>query len=155
LKGNTGERGAAGASGATRATGATGPAGLGVTPSSSVSPAYDSGWINITQMAGQNIVLDHNLGTTNISADIQGRTTATGGIHQKNLGLTGYTSGWTKVEGETGHDYANGNNVQTQDGGYAISGFKSSISAGSRNVRLIKTNSVGNRVKHNLRRTLR
>ena len=41
-----------------------------------------------------------------LSVDIQGRTTATGGIHQKNLGLTAYTSGWSKVYGGTGNDWA-------------------------------------------------
>ena len=84
-RGATGATGATGSTGATGATGATGPAGLGVTPGSLVSPAYDSGWINITNMAGQNIVLTHNLGSSDVSVEIQGRTTATGGTHQKNL----------------------------------------------------------------------
>ena len=102
--GATGATGAVGATGATGATGANGPAGIGVSPGSLVTPAYDSGWVNITNMAGQNIVLTHNLASTDISVDIQGRTTATGGIHQKNLGLTSYTSGWSKVYGGTGSD---------------------------------------------------
>jgi hypothetical protein len=150
LKGDTGARGAAGATGATGATGttgatgATGPAGLGVTPGSLVTPAYDSGWINITSQAGQNIVLTHNLGSTDVSIDIQGRTTSTGGLHQKNLGLTGYTSGWSKVYGGSGNDPAYGNLVQTSDGGYALAGDTNSFGAGGLDAWLVKTDVVGN-----------
>ena len=64
---------------------------MGVTPGSLVTPAYDSGWVNITSMAGQNIVLNLITQAAQIlSVDIQGKTTATGGIHQKNMGITGY-----------------------------------------------------------------
>ena len=49
----------------------SGPAGLGVTPGSLVAPAYDSGWINITNMTGQNIVLTHNIGNVDVSVDIR------------------------------------------------------------------------------------
>ena len=58
LKRDKSDTGATGATGAAGATGATGPAGLGVTPGSLVTPAYDSGWVNITTTAGQNIVLN-------------------------------------------------------------------------------------------------
>jgi predicted secreted protein len=142
--GATGPQGAAGSTGATGATGAQGAAGLGVSPGFLVAPAYDSGWVNITSMAGQNIVLTHNLGSSDIVVEIQGRTTATGGIHQKYLGLTDYTSGWSKTYGGTSHDYALGNNVQTNDGGYAISGYTSSFGSGGNDAWLVKTDSVGN-----------
>jgi hypothetical protein len=141
--GATGAIGATGVTGATGAAGATGPAGLGVLPGSLVTPAYDSGWVNITSMVGQNIVLTHNLASTDISVDIQGRTTLTGGIHQKNIGLTAYTSGWTKVYGGTGTDMANGNLLQTSDGGYIFSGYTASYGAGGLDAAIVKTDSVG------------
>jgi hypothetical protein len=144
VKGATGAAGATGATGATGSTGSTGPAGLGVAPGSLVTPAFDSGWVNITSMTGQNIVLNHNLVTTDVSVDIQGRTTSTGGIHQKNLGLTGFTSGWNKAYGGSGNDVGSGNIVQTSDGGYALAGDTNSFGAGSLDAWLIKTDIVGN-----------
>ena len=95
-------------------------------------------------MAGQNIVLNHNLGSSDVSVDIQGRTTATGGVHQKNLGLTSYASGWSKTYGGTGTDVPTGNIVQTSDGGYALSGCTTSSGAGQSDAWLVKTDSVGN-----------
>jgi hypothetical protein len=117
---------------------------LGVSPGSFVVAAYDSGWVNITNMTGQNIVLNHNLGSSDISIDIQGRTTATGGVHQKYLGLTDFTNGWSKVYGGTGNDLASGNILQTSDGGYIISGYTGSYGAGGLDAWLVKTDSVGN-----------
>ncbi len=141
--GATGATGATGVTGATGATGATGPAGLGVTPGTLLTAAYDSGWINITTTAGQNITIAHNLNTLDVSVEIQGRITSIGGIHQKNLGLTEYTSGWTKVYGGTGSDMAVGNNLQTIDGGYIFSGNTASFGAGGLDGWIVKTNSVG------------
>ena len=142
-RGTNGATGATGAAGATGATGPQGPAGLGVTPGSLVAPAYDSGWVNITTMAGQNIVLNHNLNSFDVTVDIQGRTTATGGIHQKNLGLTDYTSGWTKTYGGAGNDLPNGDIVQTSDGGYAISGRTNSYGAGMDDAWIVKIDAFG------------
>jgi len=147
LKGETGARGATGAIGAPGATGATGPqgpAGLGVTPGSLVTPAYDSGWVNITSMPGQNIVLNHNLASSDITVEISGRTTATGGVQQKYLGLTPYTSGWSKTYGGTGADIPDGNIIQTNDGGYTISGATSSFGAGGQDGWLVKVDAFGN-----------
>jgi hypothetical protein len=95
-------------------------------------------------MVGQNIVLNHNLGSSDVSVEILGRTTANGGIHEKNLGLTGYTSGWSKTYGGAGNDVGSGNIVQTSDGGYALSGDTNSFGAGSLDAWLIKTDIVGN-----------
>ena len=154
-KGDTGDRGAPGATGATGAAGTTGatgsagttgpqgPAGLGVTPGSLVTPAYDSGWINITNLAGQNIVVNHNLNNADVTVEVLGRTTASGGVHQKNLGLTEFTGGWSKVYGGQGNDPASGNIVQTSDGGFALAGDTNSFGAGGLDAWLIKTDVVG------------
>jgi hypothetical protein len=144
--GATGPAGANGANGATGATGPQGPAGLGVTPGYLVAPAYDSGWVDITTMAGQNIVFNHNLNSSDVTVEILGRTVASGGIHQRNLGLTGYQSGWSKVYGGAGNDQPNGGNAifQTNDGGYIFSGYTGSYGAGGYDVWLVKTDSVGN-----------
>jgi hypothetical protein len=142
--GTTGATGPTGSTGAAGATGPQGPAGLGVTLGSLVMPAYDSGWVNVTTMAGQNIVLNHNLNNSDVKVEIQGRTTATGGIHQKNLGLTSYTSGWSKAYGGAGNEGANGNIVQTYDGGISFSGATSSYGAGGLDAWLIKTDPFGN-----------
>jgi hypothetical protein len=144
IKGTTGAAGSIGATGATGTTGPQGPVGLGVTPGSLVAPAYDSGWINITAMAGQNVVFNHNLNSSDVSVEILGRTTATGGIHQKNLGLTGYTSGWSKTYGGAGMDNPAGNIFQTSDGGFIMSGYTNSSGAGGNDYWLIKTDTFGN-----------
>ena len=144
LKGDTGATGPTGPTAATGATGPQGPAGLGVTPGSLVNPAYDSGWINITSKEGQNIVLNHNLNSNDLKVEILGRTTDTGGVHQRNLGLTSFSSGWSKVYGWAGDDVPDGNIIQTSDSGYLISGRTTSFGAGSYDAWLVKTDAFGN-----------
>ena len=114
--GATGAAGPAGPAGATGATGPQGPAGLGVTPGSLVAPAYDSGWMNIMSLAGQNITLTHSLNSSDLSVEILGRTTTSAGVHQKYLGLTSYSDGWTETYGGTSTDIGY-SLVQTSDGG--------------------------------------
>jgi hypothetical protein len=71
--------------------------------------------------------------------DITGRATASGSIHQKYLGLTGYIPGLNKWYGGTSND-AGQSVVQTSDGGYAIAGYSNSVgTAGSDDVYLVKT----------------
>ncbi|MCK4482801.1 hypothetical protein KAU55_06205, partial [Candidatus Bathyarchaeota archaeon] len=47
---------------------------------------YTSGWIDITDKAGQYFNITHNLNSTDIIVDIQGKTTLDGGVHQRHLG---------------------------------------------------------------------
>jgi hypothetical protein len=95
-------------------------------------------------MAGQNIMLSHNLNTADIAVEILGKTAVNGGTHQKYLGLTSYTSGWNKVyRGEAFENYWN-SVIQSSDGGYAITGYTRFSSESSWVVQLVKTDSVGN-----------
>jgi predicted secreted protein len=140
--GATGATGATGPAGATGATGATGPQGLQGAQGSS-SPDYDSGWIDISNKSGQFFTLQNNLNYTDLIVEIYGKTTATGGTHQKYLGLTGYIPGWNKTFGGNGSDTAN-SVIQTSDGGYVIAGSTASSGAGNSDVWLVKTDSDGN-----------
>ena len=103
---------------------------------------YDSGWINITDKCGQYFNITHNLNSTDIMVDITGKTTLDGGAHQKNLGGTGYTPGWSSTYGGTGYEYAY-SVIQTGDGGYAIAGLTYSYGAGSADSWLVKTDLDG------------
>ena len=93
-------------------------------------------------MVGQNITLTHNLNTNEVSVEITGKATVNGGIHQKHLGLTDYTIGWSKTYGGTNYDEGR-SVVQTGDGGYAIAGDTDSFGAGGGDVYLVKTDSAG------------
>jgi len=106
-------------------------------------PAYDSGWVDVTSMAGKNITLIHNLNDSAVSVEIWGRMTADGGAHQKYLGLTGYSAGWSKTYGGTNNDFGR-SVIRTSDGGYALAGYTYSSGAGNADVYLVKLDSVGN-----------
>jgi len=143
-KGDTGEQGPAGADGATGPQGPQGEQGpIGPEgpqgPPGLYTPEYDSGWVDISNMAGQYLNISHNLNSTDIFVDIQGKTTTGGGIHQKYLGLTGYELGWSRTYGEGNQMEAN-SLVQTSDGGYALAGG----TASPWTFRLIKTDATGN-----------
>ena len=152
-KGDTGATGATGPKGDTGATGATGPTGAtgttgpkgdtGATGSQGpYLPDYDSGWMDISSKAGQYIILTHILNYSDILVDITGKATATSGVHQKYLGLTGYIPGWNMTYGGTGNDVGY-SLVQTADGGYAIAGAYF-LGTGASKVYLAKTDSFGN-----------
>jgi len=113
------------------------------TPVSKASIEYDSGWVDITDKCGQYFNLTHNLNSTDIIVDIQGKTTQNGGIHQKHLGLTSCGSGWSKTYGGA-EDEQLSCIVQTIDGGYALAGCTESFGAGEYDFWLVKTDSAGN-----------
>jgi len=104
---------------------------------------YDSGWINITDKAGRYFNIIHNLNTTDIIVDIQGKTTIDGGVHQKHLGLTGYIKGWSKIYGGMLDERAE-SLVKTGDGGYIAAGWTLSFGAGDYDFWLVKTDAAGN-----------
>ncbi len=138
-QGPAGSTGAQGATGLTGATGATGPAG----PQGPYLPDYDSGWIDISNKSGQVLTLTHNLNYADLIVEMYGKTTATGGSHQRYLGLTGYIPGWSKTYGGNGSDTAI-SIVQTDDGGYVIAGTAPGVGTGNTDVLLLKTDSDGN-----------
>jgi hypothetical protein len=99
---------------------------------------YDSGWINITDKCGQNIVVTHGLNSTDLIVDIQGKTSLSSGSHQRNYGLAGNMM-WNKNYGIVGSELAR-SMVQAVDGGYAIAG-----QAGD-DAWLVKTDASGTKV---------
>jgi hypothetical protein len=143
-QGSQGPKGDTGSTGTTGATGTTGPAGAtGATgPQGPYLPDYDSGWVDISNKAGQYFNITHNLNYADILVDITGRTQAGGSVHQKYLGLTGYVPGWNKTYGGASIDY--GMSVALAgDGGYAIAGYTNSYGAGGFDVYLVKTDASG------------
>jgi hypothetical protein len=114
---------------------------------SKVSIEYDSGWVDISGMAGQNITVTHGLNVTdwndeNIDASIIGRTSPDEEL-QRYVGLTGHIQGWNQTYGGTSLDEAR-HLVQTADGGYALAGYTNSSGAGGYDSWLVKTDTSGN-----------
>jgi hypothetical protein len=110
------------------------------------SVMYDSGWLDITSMAGQNITMTHGLNITdwndeNIDVSIMGKTSPEGEL-QRHVGLAGQIQGWNKTYGGTGDDVAFAL-VQTWDGGYALGGYTNSFGAGEYDFYLVKTDASG------------
>jgi predicted secreted protein len=113
-KGDKGDKGDTGDTGATGATGPQGPRGSG-------TPDYDSGWVNVTDKWGQSIVITHNLNSTDLTVDIQGKRKADSGPHQFLLGGDGMILEVGTTYGGTKDDAAY-DLVKTADGGYALAG---------------------------------
>ena len=78
LKGDTGDRGPTGASGAQGKAGVTGPHGATGPqgpqgPKGLSTPDYDSGWINITDKAGQFVTVNDDLNSVKTIVEITGK----------------------------------------------------------------------------------
>ncbi len=145
-KGDTGEPGPTGQPGPTGAPGAAGAKGdKGGTGEQGTSAAdYDSGWVDISSSAGQNLTLTHNLNTNNILVQIEGRD-AQGNIHQKYLGLESTTVlGWSETYGKLSSYFA-ASITNTSDGGYIITGAIQDPILNEVDVVLLKISSTGNR----------
>ena len=108
-----------------------------------MSLEYDTGWINITDMCGQYFNVTHNLNSTDLIVDIQGKTTLDSGPHQKYYGLTSYTQGWSRTYGGPNDETVSAL-VRTTDGGYALAGYTYSFGAGQSDAWLVKTDGLGN-----------
>jgi hypothetical protein len=124
-----------------------GSAGATGTPLTKASIQYDSGWIDITDMAGRNITVTHGLNITDwndesIDVSITGKTSAEGEL-QRYVGLTGQIQGWNKTYGGTNNELS-GALVKTVDGGYALAGYTSSFGVGLNDFWLVKTDASGN-----------
>jgi hypothetical protein len=104
---------------------------------------HDSGWIDISDKAGQYFDVVHNLNSADVMVDITGKTTADGAVHQRNIGGTDFVAGWNKTYGGTALDFAF-SVIQTSDGGYAWTGYTRSFGAGMTDFWLVKIDSAGN-----------
>ena len=85
IQGIEGPQGSQGLQGIQGPQGEQGEPGLGVEPGFLVAPAYDSGWVNMTNIKAA--TLQHNLGTTDVLVYVMGRTDD-GVIHQRYYGQT-------------------------------------------------------------------
>jgi hypothetical protein len=133
---------------------------LAVTPTNSSSPSggvydplaglntnsavvqFDSGWVNINDKCGQYFTVPHGLNSMDVIVDIYGKTTLGGGVHQVNLGGTGYTPGWSETYGGADYDYAHCI-IHTVDGGYALAGSTGSLFPEGGDAWLVKTDANG------------
>jgi hypothetical protein len=109
---------------------------------SKASIEYDSGWIDITDKCGQYFNITHDLNSMDVMLDITGKATLDGGVHQRNLGLSAYVSGWEHDYGGSNIEYGN-SVVKTKDGGYIVFGSTESFGAGDRDYFLVKTDRSG------------
>jgi hypothetical protein len=111
-------------------------------PGTKAMRAYDSGWINVTGIHGQNITVSHGLGVDDwnnesIVVEITGKESETGGL-LRYLGLTSREMSWNATYGGGGA-YSM---IETFDGGHALLG--TDFSSGETDFWLVKTDSLGN-----------
>jgi hypothetical protein len=125
-----------------RAAGAYGTSGEPY--SAKAALAYDSGWLDISDKAGQYFNITHNLHSTALVIDVAGKIVPNGDPHQKHYGGPGDAEpvGWIQryggPQGEEGYAV-----VHTSDGGYALAGVTFSFGAGSGDFWLVKTDTEG------------
>lgn len=110
---------------------------------SKASIEYDSDWLNIADKCGQYFDVTHNLNSTDVIVEIMGRTTLDGGAHQKYFGGTDFVAGWNKTYGGTADDSIY-SVLQTNDGGYLLSGYTRSFGSGQTDFWSLKSDSGGN-----------
>ena len=103
---------------------------------------FDSGWRDITTQCGRSFEIEHGLGSLDVMVDIQGRVHGDGGPHQRHLGGTGLTPGWSTTYGGASADVAL-SVVPTADGGYVLGGRTASFGAGYYDGWLGKTDAHG------------
>ena len=109
---------------------------------------YDSGWLDISDMQGQNVTVTHNLNlATDFVQTVYGKTLPESGVHQKCFDGSGYAPGWNETYDSGLKTMARVNIarsvVQTSDGGYAMAGFAYNAT-NNRFFWLVKTDSYGN-----------
>jgi hypothetical protein len=148
VPGQTGETGAQGLKGDTGATGSTGAQGSQGTPGvqGPYLPDYDSGWVNITDKAGQYTTLIHNLNTTaNLIIDVTGKATADGPIHTLYSGLSRVSDeGFNLTYPYDAAGSTSTEIIQTSDGGYALIGWISnSTTYDTDGIYVVKLDSTG------------
>lgn len=80
---------------------------------------YDSGWINITDRRGQDLVITHNLNRTDLTLDIATKASLDG-PEQKCYGLK-TVEGWQQTYGGPAFEEIH-SVIKTKDGGYALGG---------------------------------
>ncbi len=104
---------------------------------------YDSNWMSISDKYGQSFNVTHNLNSTEIIVDIQGKTTLNGGIHQRNYGGADCQLIRGRIYSGMASEYAY-SMVQTLDQGYFLAGHMSGSGSLGYDMWLVKTDSDGN-----------
>jgi hypothetical protein len=106
--------------------------------------AYDTGWLDISDKQGQQILLAHNLDSTDLILRIRGKVKPNSPPHQKHLDTLPSTAGWNSTIAVGSSSLQRFDSiVQTNDRGYALAGFTIYLGAGSYDCWLVKTDAEG------------